>query len=179
MHREALRMRRKLLGEDHPAVATSLNNLAVVLTKKQDYAGAEAMYRDALEIRRKKLESNHPSMLLLEGNLAYVVRLAGRPADAEKMLRSLIERADMNQPQSARQMPLFRHELGLCCKALGRDSEAESEWLAAYELKPAAELAAKIAGDLAGLYDSRGDAAKAAEWRTKAGEPGITTQPAK
>ena len=40
MHRQALEMRRRFLGEQHPHVAESMNNLADLLRKKRDVAGA-------------------------------------------------------------------------------------------------------------------------------------------
>ena len=40
VYREALAMNRKLLGNEHPDVATSLNNLADLLERKGDYEAA-------------------------------------------------------------------------------------------------------------------------------------------
>ena len=40
--REALAVRRNLLGNEAPEVAETLNQLAYVLSRKGDYAGAEA-----------------------------------------------------------------------------------------------------------------------------------------
>ena len=51
MYREALAMRRKLLGNEHPDVATTLNGLAWVLAVKGKLAEAETMYREALAMR--------------------------------------------------------------------------------------------------------------------------------
>ena len=50
MHRRALAIRLKALGEDHPNTATSYNNLAATLSAQGKYAEAEAMYRRALAI---------------------------------------------------------------------------------------------------------------------------------
>ena len=59
LYREALAMRRKLHGEDHPDVATSLNDLAVVLKAKGDFVEAEKSLREALSIRRQVLGEAH------------------------------------------------------------------------------------------------------------------------
>ena len=48
MYRRALAIREKALGPDHPDTATSLNNLALLLKSKGDYAGAEPLCRRAL-----------------------------------------------------------------------------------------------------------------------------------
>ena len=58
LHRQALEMQRKLLGEEHPEVATSLNHLAVVLQHQGKLAEAEQLYRQALEMQRKQLGDN-------------------------------------------------------------------------------------------------------------------------
>ena len=50
MHRRALAIMLKALGEDHPDTATSYNNLALTLYAQGKYAEAEAMHRRALAI---------------------------------------------------------------------------------------------------------------------------------
>jgi hypothetical protein len=48
-------MQRTQLGNEHPDVATSLNSLAMVLARRSDLNGAEALAREALSMRRKSL----------------------------------------------------------------------------------------------------------------------------
>ncbi|VDK78339.1 unnamed protein product [Anisakis simplex] len=48
---EALHIREECLGESHPAVAATLNNLAVLYGKRGKYKEAELLCRRALEIR--------------------------------------------------------------------------------------------------------------------------------
>ena len=43
--------REKTLGENHPAVAATLNNLAVLYGKRGKYKDAEPLCKRALEIR--------------------------------------------------------------------------------------------------------------------------------
>ncbi len=50
---EALQIREKTLGEGHPAVAATLNNLAVLYGKRGKYKEAEPLCKRALEIREK------------------------------------------------------------------------------------------------------------------------------
>lgn len=50
---EALHIREKCLGENHPAVAATLNNLAVLYGKRGKYKDAEPLCKRALEIREK------------------------------------------------------------------------------------------------------------------------------
>ena len=60
--RESLATRKKLLGEDHPHVATSLNNIAGTLNDQGKYAEAEAIHRESLAMRKKLLGAEHPSV---------------------------------------------------------------------------------------------------------------------
>ena len=55
MHQEALAIREKLHGKDHPAVAASLTGLGQILHRQGDYAAAEKLYREALEIQKRHL----------------------------------------------------------------------------------------------------------------------------
>jgi serine/threonine protein kinase/Flp pilus assembly protein TadD len=90
MCREALTTRRKLLGNEHPAVAVSLNDLALVLSQRGDYDGAEATQREALAIQRKRLGNEHPAVATSLNNLATVLRKRGDLAGAEAMQREAL-----------------------------------------------------------------------------------------
>ena len=82
--RQALAMQRKLLGEEHPEVAISLNNLALVLRDQGKLAEAEAMLRDALAMQRKLLGDEHPKVAVSLDNLADVLRKQGKLAEADE-----------------------------------------------------------------------------------------------
>jgi len=60
LFREALAIDKKVYGEDHPEVATDLNNLAQLLKKKGDEKTASSMGKEALRIRLKVLGPDHP-----------------------------------------------------------------------------------------------------------------------
>src|SRR2546422_10812580 len=57
-----LRIREKTLGPDHPDVAASLNNLALLYRTKGQYAQAEPLYQRSLAISEKALGPDHPSV---------------------------------------------------------------------------------------------------------------------
>jgi tetratricopeptide (TPR) repeat protein len=50
---EALRIRQKVLGPEHPDTAQSLNDLAVLYLDTHEYAKAEPLLKEALRIRQK------------------------------------------------------------------------------------------------------------------------------
>src|SRR5207244_3021698 len=59
LYRQALDIRKELLGEKHPAYAASLHNLAGVHESQGNYARAEPLYRQALDIRKELLGEKH------------------------------------------------------------------------------------------------------------------------
>ena len=85
MHRRALAIRLKALGEGHPDTATSYNNLAWTLRDQGKYAEAEAMHRRALAIKLKALGEDHPDTAASYNNLAETLRAQGKYAEAEAM----------------------------------------------------------------------------------------------
>jgi tetratricopeptide (TPR) repeat protein len=60
LFRQALEITKKVLGEEHPHFATSLNNLGSLYDSMGDYSRAEPLYRQALEIKKKVLGEEHP-----------------------------------------------------------------------------------------------------------------------
>ncbi len=72
MLNDALTIREKTLGENHPAVAATLNNLAVLYGKRGKYKDAEPLCKRALEIREKVLGKDHPDVAKQLNNLALL-----------------------------------------------------------------------------------------------------------
>jgi tetratricopeptide (TPR) repeat protein len=67
----------KALGAEHPDTATSLNNLAGLLKRQGDLAGARPLYERALAIFEKVLGPEHPSTARSRRNLTTLL-LAGQ-----------------------------------------------------------------------------------------------------
>jgi hypothetical protein len=63
-------VKEKLLGEDHPDTAVTLNNLAALYSKQARYAEAEANYRRAFSIFEAKFGLKHPSTQTCAANLS-------------------------------------------------------------------------------------------------------------
>jgi CHAT domain-containing protein/Flp pilus assembly protein TadD len=85
--RRALEIRRKILGEEHPDVASSLNNLALLLRTRGDYAGAEPLLRESLTMFRKVLGDEHPNVAATMSNLGSLLKDRGNYAGAEPLAR--------------------------------------------------------------------------------------------
>jgi tetratricopeptide (TPR) repeat protein len=82
MHRRALAIFLKALGEGHPHTATSYNNLAGALRDQGKYAEAEAMLRRALTVYLKVVGEGHPLTARSYNNLAFSLELQGKHDEA-------------------------------------------------------------------------------------------------
>ena len=83
--RESLALREKALGKDHPDVALSLNNLALLLQDQGAYAEARPLHDRALAIREKALGMDHPDVAPSLHNLASLLCAQGAYAEARPL----------------------------------------------------------------------------------------------
>ena len=84
-------MRKKLLGDEHPDVATSLNDLALLYKNQGRYDDAELLYIQALDIRKKLLGDKHYDVALSLNNLAVLYDNQGRYDDAQRLYIQALE----------------------------------------------------------------------------------------
>ena len=92
--KKALKVAEEIVGPDHPSVATSLNNLALLYDTQGQYAAAEPLYKRALSINEKALGPDHPSVAASLNNLARFYRATGQILEAQELERRL---SDKNQ----------------------------------------------------------------------------------
>ena len=83
--RRVLVIYEKILGGEHPNVATLLNNIAGAHKAKGNYAKAEPLFRRALTIEEKALGGEHPDVAISLNTLAELYRLQGDYAKAEPL----------------------------------------------------------------------------------------------
>ena len=106
---DALAIRENTLGFEHPAVAATLNNLAVLygefsfsrygnvnsirfhLGKRQKFEEAESLCKRALEIREKCLGLSHPDIAKQLNNLALIRLNLEKYDEAESSYKRAIE----------------------------------------------------------------------------------------
>ncbi|AOW99266.1 hypothetical protein BJP34_07160 [Moorena producens PAL-8-15-08-1] len=81
---QALEMRKKLLGQDHPDVVKSLNNLGLLYYNQGRYHEAEPLFVQALKMR-KALGENHPHVAESLNNLALLYHVQGHSDQAEPL----------------------------------------------------------------------------------------------
>ena len=79
------------LGEAHPDVATSLNNLANLYYSQGRYDQAESLYLQALELYKRLLGEAHPDVATSLNNLANLYDSQGRYDQAEPLYLQALE----------------------------------------------------------------------------------------
>ena len=85
-----LAIREKILGKEHPDVATSLNDLARLYQEQGSYEKAEPLFVRSLAIREKVLGKEHPDVATSLINLAALYQQEGSYQKAEPLfVRSL------------------------------------------------------------------------------------------
>ncbi len=70
LYKRSLAICENVFGENHPIVATSLNNLAEVYKNQGEYSKAELLYKRSLAIRENIFEENHLEIAISLNNLA-------------------------------------------------------------------------------------------------------------
>jgi len=77
-----VRIRKKIMPDDHPATATALNVLASILYERRDYKHALSLLKEALEIRKKAFGTTHLRTKISLNNLAELYEEMGNTEKA-------------------------------------------------------------------------------------------------
>jgi tetratricopeptide (TPR) repeat protein/CHAT domain-containing protein len=88
---QALELTLSLNHGDHPAVATSLNNLAELYRSQGRYEQAEPLYEQALDMIKRLFNGDHPAVATSLNNLAGLYYSQGRYEQAEPLLKQALE----------------------------------------------------------------------------------------
>ena len=83
--KKALEVAERTAGPEHPDVATSLNNLALLYDTQGKYAEAEPLYKRSLTIWEKALGPEHPDVATFLENLAALYRDTNRQQKAQEL----------------------------------------------------------------------------------------------
>jgi tetratricopeptide (TPR) repeat protein len=165
-YKECLSTSRKRLGDFHPDVATSLNNLAYLYDSQGRYAEAEPLYLQALELNRQCSGENHLLIAKSLNNLAYLYDSQGRYTEAEPLY---LEALELNRrllgndcpdiASSLSNLATFYYSQGLYAKAAPLYVEALK--LNQHLLGEEHPVIASSLSNLANLYYSLGDYSQA------------------
>jgi tetratricopeptide (TPR) repeat protein len=78
-------MTKRLFTGDHPDVASSLNNLALLYKSQGRYSEAEPLYLDALEMTKRLFKDDHPNVATSLNNLASLYDSQEKYSEAEPL----------------------------------------------------------------------------------------------
>jgi eukaryotic-like serine/threonine-protein kinase len=99
-----LSLQQEHLGNEHPDVASTLNNLGIVLTHLARYEEAVARYDQSLRLHEKLEGSEHPNVAFASHNLAVALRRMGKTMEAraafERALQIRRKALGINHPES-------------------------------------------------------------------------------
>ncbi|MEH1771889.1 tetratricopeptide repeat-containing protein [Nostoc sp.] len=123
--KHCLEVTKKHLGEEHPDVATSLNNLAELYRSQGRYSKAEPLQLEALALRQRLLGEKHTDVAQSLDNLALLYKSQGRYSEAEPLC---LQASKLWQCLLGAEHPDFAtslNNLAELYKCQGRYSEAE------------------------------------------------------
>jgi tetratricopeptide (TPR) repeat protein len=160
LQRRLIALKEKL-GDRHPSVATSLNNLALLYYSQGRYEEAEPLYKQSLEIDKSVYGESHPKIATDLNNLAALYYSQGRYKEAEPLLKQALA---MSQELLGDRHPDIANSLNNLAglyNLQGRYEQAEPLY------KQALAMSQELLGDrhpnvanglnnLAGLYYSQG-----------------------
>jgi tetratricopeptide (TPR) repeat protein len=124
-HEQCLQVTQTRLGENHPLVASSLNNLAGCYYSQGRYQDAEPLLVQALEMRKRILGVNHPDVALSLNKLAELYRSQGRYSEAEPLYNKAIAIDRIALPENHPSLARDLNNLAELYRSQGRYSEAE------------------------------------------------------
>ena len=90
LYLQSLDIRKRQLGNDHPDVALSLNNLAILYSSQGRYNDAEPLYLQSLDIYKRQLGNDHPHVALSLNNLALLYSSQGKYLEAENLAQQAL-----------------------------------------------------------------------------------------
>lgn len=125
MLNDALAIREKTLGENHPAVAATLNNLAVLYGKRGKYMDAEPLCKRALEIREQVLGRDHPDVAKQLNNLALLCQNQSKYDEVELYYQRALEIYEMKLGPDDPNVAKTKNNLASCYLKQGKYKEAE------------------------------------------------------
>nr|WP_277883915.1 tetratricopeptide repeat protein [Nostoc sp. FACHB-888] len=158
---ECVNVCQSLFAGDHPDVATSLNNLALLYKSQGRYSDAEPLYIEALAMTKHLFAGDHPDVATSLNNLALLYKSQGRYSDAEPLY---IEALAMTKRLFAGDHPdvaTSLNNLASLYNSQGRYSDAEPLYIEALAMRKRLfagdhpDVATSL-NNLASLYKSQG-----------------------
>ncbi|MFH2044939.1 MAG: tetratricopeptide repeat protein [Pseudomonadota bacterium] len=159
--KQALALNKKTLGDKHPDVAKSMDDLAQMYYSTGHYGEAEPLYKHALDIRRKIFDNEHPDVAASMNNLAVLYEKTGRYSDSETLHKSALEMRKKLLGDNNLDVAASLNNLAKLYDSMGRYAEGESLAKRGLEIRTKSlgedhPDVAESMSNLARLYDSTG-----------------------
>ena len=132
--KDALAMRERVLGIDHPLTIENLNNLAVIAYSQQRLPEAERLVRQAVERARRVWGDEHPETASQLSNLGLFLLEQGAVAEAEAVLSESVESDRRLKDPTHDQWVFSLNNLALAKACLGKSSAAEPLYIEGLEI---------------------------------------------
>jgi tetratricopeptide (TPR) repeat protein len=113
------------LGENHPHVAASLNNLAGLYRCQGKYAEAEPLYKRSVSLIKQLLGENNLHVAIGINNLAGLYRCQGRYAEAEPLYKRSVSLIKQLLGENNLHVAIGINNLAGLYRCQGRYAEAE------------------------------------------------------
>ncbi|MEH2052397.1 MAG: tetratricopeptide repeat protein [Nostoc sp.] len=160
-YQKCLEATKERLGEEHPSVAESLNDLAALYHFQGRYSEAEPLLIQALALWRKQIGDEHPSVAQSLNNLAHLYNSQGRYSEAEPLYIQALALRRKLLPEEHPDVAQSLNNLAYLYSSQGRYSEAEPLYIQALALwrkllpEEHPDVASSL-NNLAYLYNSQG-----------------------
>jgi tetratricopeptide (TPR) repeat protein len=179
LNEEVLKIRKRVLGDDHPETLTSINNLASVYKELGMYDEADKMSLMDIEASVRKLGETHPDTIASLANMGNSLRNRKRYDEAIGYLDRALKDARQALPKDADGLAFILGWYGSCLRDTGKFGQAEPMLLESRGIIGRSKgedhpIANQMNLGLAMLYEAwdkaepgKGYDAKGAEWRAK------------
>ncbi|ACK72245.1 NB-ARC domain protein [Gloeothece citriformis PCC 7424] len=160
-YENCLKVVKTRLGDNHPDVVTSLNNLAVLYDSQGRYTEAEPLLQKALKLMQQLDGENHPHVATALNNLALLYKSQGRYTEAEPLYLQALKLRQQLLGDNHLNVAITLNNLAGLYDSQGRYTEAEPLLQQALALLQQLDgnnhpHVATSLNNLAGLYRSQG-----------------------
>ncbi|QNP29235.1 tetratricopeptide repeat protein [Cylindrospermopsis curvispora] len=158
---QCLTVSEKRLGENHPSVANSLNNLATLYQAQRRYTEAEPLYLRSVSIKEQELGKNHPFVATSLNNLATLYQAQRRYTEAEPLYLRSVSIKEQELGKNHPSLVSSLNNLASLYQVQGKFQDAESLYERALSIceqelgKNHPDMASSL-HNLAGLYQAQG-----------------------
>ena len=121
---EALTVAEKTFGPNHPYMAASLNNLAMVYQAQGRYAKAQPLYKRLLKIREKAFGKDHPDVAQSLSNLAGAYQAQGKYSEDEPLYKRALAIVEKTIGPEHPHVAATCENMAELCRQIGREDEA-------------------------------------------------------